>query len=156
MVQLTPMTQAEFEIFIEREIRQYADEQALAGYVSEAGAVAKSRNDHRALLPKGLKTRGHYFYTVRESAQGADVGVIWLGTSLDSSRPTGSVFALEIHEPFRRRGYGRQAMVQLEEIARGLGLKQLGLHLFVRNEAARTLCDSLGYVVSSVNMGKEL
>jgi ribosomal protein S18 acetylase RimI-like enzyme len=156
MVELTPMTQAEFELFLEHEIRQYADEQALAGYVSEAGAISKSRNDHRALLPKGLQTRGHYFYTVRESAQGADVGVIWLGTSLDSSRPTGSIFALEIHEPFRRQGYARQAMDQLEEIAQGMGLKQLGLHLFVRNEAGRALCDSLGYTVSGVNMGKEL
>jgi GNAT superfamily N-acetyltransferase len=62
------------------------------------------------------------------------VGVLWFKANLDSSRASGFIFDLEIHEPYRRKGYARQAMLELEKVARGMGLRQLALHVFAYND----------------------
>lgn len=156
MVQLVPMTPEEFEVFLERDIREYAQERVRAGFWSEAEALARSRKEHRALLPDGLKSRYHHLYSIQDSEGGEAVGVLWLKTDFDSSRASGFIFNLEIHEPFRRRGYGRQAMLELENLARSMGLRQLGLHVFAHNQGARALYDGLDYTIASINMLKDL
>jgi len=156
MVQLVPMTPEEFEVFLERDIREYAQERVRAGFWSEAEALARSRKEHRALLPDGLKSRYHHLYSIQDSEGGEAVGALWLKTDFDSSRASGFIFNLEIHEPFRRRGYGRQAMLELENLARSMGLRQLGLHVFAHNQGARALYDGLDYTIASINMLKDL
>jgi ribosomal protein S18 acetylase RimI-like enzyme len=155
MVQLVPMTMPEFAAFLERDIQEYAEEQVRAGYWSEPEALQRSRQEHTRLLPKGLRTRDHHFFTIQD-ATGQAMGMIWLNTRLVSSRTSGHIYALEVDEPFRRKGYARQAMRELETVARGMGLKQLSLHVFAHNEGARALYEGLGYKTSSLNMLKEL
>jgi len=156
MVQLVPMTPEEFEIFLERDIREYAQERVRAGFWSEAEALQRSRKEHRALLPDGLKSRYHHLYTIQETERGGAVGVLWLKTDLDSSKASGFIFDLEILEPFRHKGYGQQAMLELENLARSMGLRQLGLHVFAHNEGARAIYENLGYKVASLNLLKDL
>ena len=156
MIKLVPMTPQEFEEFLEHDIREYARERVRAGFWSETEALARSRKEHRALLPDGLKSRFHHIYTIQDADSGLAVGVLWFKTDLDSSRGSGFIFDLEIHEPFRRKGYARQAMLELENVARGMGLRQLGLHVFAYNESARLLYEGLNYRVASLNMLKDL
>lgn len=156
MIKLVPMTQKEFDDFLEHDIRTYAQERTQAGFWSEAEALTRSRKEHKALLPDGLRSRYHHLYTIRESEQDEAVGVLWLKTDFDTSRATGFIFDLEIHEPYRRRGFARQAMQELENVARGMGLRQLGLHVFAHNHGARTLYEELGYQIASLNMIKDL
>ena len=156
MVKLAPMTPKEFEVFLERDIPEYARERVRAGYWSETEALSRSRKEHRALLPDGLKSRYHHIYEIQDSESGDVVGVLWFKTDLDSSRGSGFIFDLEIHESFRHKGYARQAMLELENVARGMGLKQLALHVFAHNQAARTLYETLGYRVASLNLLKDL
>ena len=156
MVRLVPMTNDEFDIFLEHEIREYAVERTEAGYWTEAEALEESRKTHHTLLPDGLKTKDHCLYTIQEPERAETVGVIWMQVTLDSPRPSGFILDLEIVEPFRRKGYARQAMLQLEAVARGMGLQQLGLHVFAHNQGARALYESLGYTVASLNMLKPL
>jgi hypothetical protein len=47
-------------------------------------------------------------------------------------------------------------VLQLEAIAREMGLQQMGLHVFAHNPGASALYESLGYVVTSLNMLKPL
>ena len=94
MVQLAPMTMPEFAVFQERDIQEYADEHVLAGNWSEPEALQRSRQEHARLLPKGLRTRDHHFFTIQDAA-GQAVGVIWLQTRLVSSRPSGHIHALD-------------------------------------------------------------
>lgn len=156
MVRLVPMRQEEFASFVEHDIQEYAKEQVQAGYLLEAEAIEKSRKDHEALLPDGLATKDHHLYDIQDAETGQTVGFIWLRSTLDSPRPTGFIFDIEIHEAFRRKGYARQAMLALEDIARGMGIRRLGLHVFAYNDGARKLYESLGYRVSSLNMLKDL
>jgi len=61
-----------------------------------------------------------------------------------------------VEEMFRGRGYGRSIMLLLEEKAREMGLKSLGLHVFGSNQVARRLYEAVGYEVTNVNMKKTL
>ncbi len=154
MVRLVPMTDEEFRRFLEHDIREYARAQVLAGEWSQAESLSRSRREHRLLLKDGLKSKFHHLYTIRESDGDQAVGVLWFRANLESSKASGFIFDLEIDEPFRRKGYARQAMLELEKIARAMGLRQLALHVFAYNEEARALYESLGYTVSSLNLQK--
>ena len=96
MVRLVPMTQKEFEAFLEWDVRELAKERVRAGLWSEAESLPRSRKEQRALLPDGLKSRYHHFYTIQESDRGEAVGVLWFKANLDSSRASGFIFQLEI------------------------------------------------------------
>jgi ribosomal protein S18 acetylase RimI-like enzyme len=61
-----------------------------------------------------------------------------------------------VDEKYRGRGYGKQAMLLIEEKARELGLKSIGLHVFGVNQAARNLYEAVGYEITSLNMKKVL
>ena len=82
--------------------------------------------------------------------------MIWLRANVDRPIRSGFIFDIFIEEKFRGKGYGKQAMLLIEEKARELKLKSIGLHVFASNRAARNLYESLGYQVSSLNMTKEL
>jgi len=156
MINLVPMTAQEFDEFLERDIREYAQECVQAGFWTEVEALQRSRKEHRALLPDGLKTRYHHLYMIREPDRGETVGVLWLKTDLDSSKGSGFIYDLEIFEQCRRKGYARESMLELEKLARGMGVKQLGLNVFSHNEGARALYEGLSYKVASYIMLKDL
>ena len=84
------------------------------------------------------------------------MGLIWMRANID--RPTNDGFILELYveEKYRGKGYGKQAMQLIEEKARELGLKSIGLHVFGSNKIARNLYEAVGYEVTSVNMSKTL
>lgn len=148
------MTQSEYEAFLERVIPEYAEDNIKAGYWGEQEALEKSRKEFADLLPQGLQTENHHLYSLYDAD--TPVGVIWMRANLDRPLKNGFIFELWIDEKFRGRGYGREAMLQLEDIAREMGLKSLGLHVFSYNRTARALYEKLGYEVSSLNMQKKL
>jgi ribosomal protein S18 acetylase RimI-like enzyme len=154
MLKLIPMTQSEFDAFLERDIPAYAAENVRAGYWDESEAPEKSRKEHESLLPRGLRTKDHYLYTVHDEKQA--VGMIWLRAEMDRPKKSGFIFDLEIDEKFRGKGYGKQAMLLIEAKAHELGLRSIALHVFAYNDVARNLYESLGYEVSSLNMIKNL
>ena len=154
MPTLIPMTQPEYEAFVERVIPEYAADNVRAGYWSESEALEKSREATEKLLPNGLQTENHYLYTLYDGSDA--VGMIWIRADLESPIKNGFIFELYVDEKFRGKGYGKQAMLLIEEKARELGLKSLGLHVFAVNTVARKLYESVGYEVSSLNMTKKL
>lgn len=154
MTQLTPMTQSEYDVFLEQAVVEYAEDNIRAGYWDESEAIGKSRKEFERLLPKGLESENHFLYTVYDGE--TMVGLIWLRANKDRPVPSGFIFGLRIEEEFRGRGYGKQTMLLIEEKARELGLKSMGLHVFGVNTVARNLYESIGYEISSLNMQKQL
>ena len=155
-VRLAPLRQPEFEGYLERDIRLYAEENIRAGYWSEAEAAEKSRKAHERLLPQGLDTPNHHLFAIQEAATGITVGSLWLMADRETEHPTGFIFDLFVDEVYRRKGYARQAMLALEDKAREMGLTSLGLHVFAHNPTAFHLYQGLGYEVKSLNMEKLL
>ncbi len=156
MIRLSPLSETEFEEYIELDIPRYAEENVRAGYWHTEQALDKSRAEHKKLLPDGLKTKNHLFFRIEETTQGGWIGTIWLYTNFEAAEPTGFIYSIDIEEPFQHKGFGRQAMLALEDKARELGLRRLALHVFAHNHPARVLYEKLGYQDKSMNMSKEL
>ena len=154
MPKLLPMTQTEYDVFLERSIPDYAADKVRAGYWAEAEALERSRNEFLELLPQGVQTQNHYLYTLYDEEQA--VGLIWLRAYPDRPTKNGFIFELYVEENQRGKGYGKQAMLLIEEKARELGLKSIGLHVFGYNKVARNLYEAVGYETTSVNMSKAL
>lgn len=154
MSKLIPMTQPEYDSYIIRLIPEYAADNVRAGYWSEAEALEKARKQTESLLPQGLQTKDHYFYTLYDADQA--VGMIWLRVESDRPVKSGFIFDVQVEEKFRGQGYGRKIMLLIEENARELGVKKMGLHVFAYNNVAHNLYKSIGYEVSSLNMLKSL
>lgn len=148
------MTQPEFDAFLARSIPEYAADNVRAGYWAESEALERSRKEFERFLPQGLQSPDNYLFTVYDD--GTPVGVIWMKANLERPIKSGFIFELYIDESQRGKGYGKQAMLLIEEQARALGLESLGLHVFAVNDVARNLYERVGYEVTSLNMAKKL
>lgn len=154
MSTLIPMTQPEYEVYLKHLIPDYAADNVRAGYWDESEALEKSRKQVDSLLPQGLQTKDHYIYTLVDGGQA--VGMIWLRAHMDRAVKSGFIYDVIVDEKFRGKGYGRQLMTLVEEKARELDLKSIGLHVFAYNKVAKNLYESLGYELTSLNMIKKL
>ncbi|GGL19723.1 GNAT family N-acetyltransferase [Deinococcus radiotolerans] len=84
------------------------------------------------------------------------MGVLWYALQQRSGATTAFIYEIEIHEPYRRRGYATQAFTLLEIDAAARGATRIGLHVFGHNAPARALYEKLGYHTTNVIMRKEL
>jgi len=155
IIELVPMTSAEFDAWLPGTIAGYAAEHVRSGRWSGDEALVRSREEHERLLPQGLATPDHHLCNIVPAGGGQAVGMLWF-QAMQKPTPSAFVYNIEIYPEFRRRGYAEQAMLELEEEARRLGLTGIRLHVFGHNTAARPLYDKLGYVPTNINMLKEL
>ncbi|WP_437625461.1 N-acetyltransferase family protein [Sorangium sp. So ce1151] len=153
-ITLRPMEVSELESFIRLTIEGYADDRAVAVSARAEDARRNARAQVEALLPRGLATPDHQIYTVVEGD--AAVGHLWLAvTDVDGFRSV-VVYDIQLREEARGRGVGRRVMELAEEVASGLGARDLELHVFARNTRARRLYETLGYEITSLCMRKTL
>ena len=154
MVTLQPMSDNDFKDYIERLIPDYARDKVEAGNWSEEEALERSRTECEGLLPQGPGTPGNHLFNLTNDAN-QKIGVLWYAANKNTGHPA-FIYDFEIFEPFRRRGYARQALAQLDEDAKKRGFKKLELHVFGHNMAARELYKTSGFTESNVIMTKSL
>lgn len=154
MVRLVPMMVEEFEAYLDKAIPEYAEENIRAGYWAEGGAMERSRKIYLNFLPDGVKTENNYLFNIQVEESGEKIGVLWIKHEVP--RPHGFIFDIRLDEAHRGKGYGKEAMLALENVAKELGLKTIGLHVFAHNTVAMSLYKRLGYEISSQNMVKRL
>jgi ribosomal protein S18 acetylase RimI-like enzyme len=153
-VRLRPLRGDELPEFIEHGIEEYARDMAANAGLSPERARKKSEKDWANLLPNGRVPPGHHLFAV-EDERGERVGEVWFAERTnDFDATVAFVYSIEIAEPFRGRGYGRQAMLLLEDDVRSLGLSHVALNVFGGNEVARSLYRSLGYAETAIWMRK--
>jgi ribosomal protein S18 acetylase RimI-like enzyme len=156
MVQLVPMMESEYASYIEPAIEAYAQEKIRAGNYHPEGALQRARREFEALLPQELATPQQHFYTILDPDSGVKVGFVWLGIQGEGVKRFPTLFQLWISEDYRRRGYGTNALLALEERVAALGFDEIWLHVFGHNLAARALYEKLGYAATNVSMCKRL
>lgn len=150
-VRLEKMNAVEFQQYLRYATKNFAEEQVKSGNWSQNEAVRKAKEEHKKLLPEGEKTEDNYLFTIRDGNQ--KIGMIWLARK---TRETGFIYDINIWEGVQGKGYGKQAMKEVEVIAKEIGLKMIGLHVFGHNKVARHLYEKLGYVETNINMRKSL
>ena len=63
---------------------------------------------------------------------------------------------LLIDAPYRRQGYGTEALRAVEPAVRALGIERIALHVFGHNHPARALYEKVGYEETNIHMAKNL
>jgi ribosomal protein S18 acetylase RimI-like enzyme len=153
-VRLRPIRAEEFPAFWAASKAGYAQGIEVHGGQSHGAAQQKADADMAAVLPHGLETPGHTIFVVE--ADGESVGRLWLAERELGGRRAIFIYDISIDDEQQGRGYGRAAMLLAETEARARGIGRIELHVFGGNDVARGLYRSLGYVETSVQMGKDL
>ena len=155
-VRFVPFTDVDFRAWLVQAIPAFALANVEDGRWTLAESIEKSREAHAQLLPQGAHTPGQYFVRLQAADTGDDVGVLWWAESEPAGQREAWVYAFEIDESARRRGFGRAALLELERLARERGLHHLALHVFGHNHGARRLYDELGFEPTGITLRKIL
>ncbi|MEO8704816.1 MAG: GNAT family N-acetyltransferase [Kofleriaceae bacterium] len=149
-VTLRPLLPAEFAGYRASFIRDWAADLVRVEDLSPADAVREATRRTDASLPQGFTTLDHHLYAI---LSGTDrVGTLWFSVA------DGHAFLddITIDEAARGQGHGRRALVQLEALARALGLVRIDLHVYRDNPRAIALYEQLGYRTTGLKMRKSL
>ena len=155
-VHLRPMTQSEYERFLEQAVPDYAADKVQSGDWPADEAHRRSADAFAALLPAGLETPGHLLLVIEEGADGTDLGYLWLALPGGLGGRDAFLYEFLIREPYRRKGLGTRALEALDELARDRGIESIGLHVFAHNAPAIALYEKMGYGVTDLVMRKRL
>jgi ribosomal protein S18 acetylase RimI-like enzyme len=153
-VRLEPMTPEQYESWLPAAVEGYARQRSEAGLGSIDATRERAGKEFDALLPDGVATPGHHLLVAYDDSRA--VGTLWLHIHDGSGARRAFVYDVEVDESQRGRGHGRAIMTAGEEYAREQGASAIALNVFAQNEVARSLYDKLGYLVTNVNMQKEL
>ncbi|MDD4972858.1 MAG: GNAT family N-acetyltransferase [Bacteriovorax sp.] len=153
-MKLYPLSQAEYEFWKERSVREYKLENMRANGLTEKEADEKATADFNRYLPDGMKSIDQYIYTMKDSDE--LVGFLWFCERGSADNRKAYVLDIIIEEPKRGLGYGKKSMLLLEEKVKAMGLKHIGLHVFGHNQRAIGLYQSLNYQTTNLVMEKEL
>jgi len=157
MIRFEPMTDEVWRPLLDESIAGYAKMHVQAGRWTEQEALKKARDEYEKLLPDGVATEKHHVYAILEDASDRLAGHVWYMEREQAGSPSVFLCDILILEAFRRRGFARAALEDLEAMARGKhGATRLELHVFANNEGARELYRKAGFVETNVRMAKEL
>lgn len=153
---LGPLRDDEFDAWVEHGKAEYARDMIVNAGAPPDQAREKAESDWQTLLPQRVETFDQFIYAV-EDESGERVGSVWFARRETQFEGwVAFVYAIEIDEQSRGRGFGREAMLLLEDEARARALDRISLNVFGGNEVARNLYRSLGYAESAVWMAKQL
>jgi ribosomal protein S18 acetylase RimI-like enzyme len=155
-VRLDPITDEEFGAWLLPAVRDLAEQHVVSGQWAAEEALEFAKGQFVRLLPDGARSDQQHLYTIRDAADGAAVGTLWIGMRRKAGELEAYVYDVVVLEGRRGRGYGRAAMLAAADRARELGAHSLGLHVFGHNAVARALYESLGFVATNVSMSLPL
>ena len=155
LVKLVPMQPSDLESYLAVAVQEYARDKIHAGNYTASEGLEKARAEFDALLPKGIETpKQHLFSILNKEAE--KVGIIWLAEIQSGAQRFAFIYDIRIYEQYRRKGFGTQAMLAVEEQAKALGLDRIALHVFGHNKAAQELYEKIGYEITNINMSKKI
>jgi hypothetical protein len=121
VIALVPMTESEYEVYLEQSVEEYAREHVRAGRWSEEEASDEARRELQAVLPQGVRTPGQYLSLITDEQLQKRVGVLWFAVRTRAGRQEAFVCDIVIFEEFRRHGYARQVFARLGRASQATG-----------------------------------
>ena len=172
-VRLEPMTEEQYVEYRAAAEVDYSRNIAASGAMVEADARERAAEDFARLLPDGLRSEGHLFFSAYDVAAPPEhagdavaavaavaavdaVGMLWLHLEETSDGWHAFGYGFEVREDVRRQGYGRAVMEAAEQECRDRGVVAVRLNVFGFNRGAQALYEQMGFEVTSVVMTKRL
>jgi ribosomal protein S18 acetylase RimI-like enzyme len=146
------MQEEDFEPYLERDIKEYAEAHVRNGNWKKEEALRRSRKEHQQLLPDGLQSRDQYLFSIFEDTSGQKLGVLWVNITNNQA----FIYDFKIEEGERGKGYGKQALMALDEKLKSMNVESVGLHVFGDSTSAQELYKRMGYQITGIHMKKAL
>jgi ribosomal protein S18 acetylase RimI-like enzyme len=154
-MKITPMSEAEYDVWAPRSCAGYAADKMRASSLTKAEADKIAQADFERLLPDGLKSKDNFLFALKDEKQNL-AGFSWFVVRDPEENRRAFVCDIVVEEAYRGKGYGKQLMLFMENEAKKMGLKRIGLHVFGFNKTAIGLYQSLGYETTDLVMDKSL
>jgi len=147
MVHLEPMTETQFQSYLDTAVEDYAQAHLKSGDCAPEDALRLAQKDYHELLPNGLQSKNHFLFSIHDDAPGTNeiIGMVWFAVKAERVVRSAFIYDLSICENLRRKGYGRKVMERVENLVQEMGIDTVGLHVFGHNHAARTLYEKMCY-----------
>jgi GNAT superfamily N-acetyltransferase len=149
VVELRPMTPQEYGRWQGPAIIDYAQAWVDSGILTPDEAKKRSETQFAELLPAGLDTDHHCFFTAVDA--GEDVGMLWVFFD-DTAERRAFIYDIQVWEHLRRRGYGRAILTALIDEAGRRDALSIGLNVFGSKPGAKALYEQMGFEVTSTQM----
>jgi RimJ/RimL family protein N-acetyltransferase len=149
MITLEPLQQEDFERYLEHSIGDYAADHIRNGNWSEEEAVERSRQEFMSLLPEGVHSKNQYLWSILDGKN--KIGILWV----QIKNAKAFIYDFRIHEEFRGKGYGKQALAAMDDWLKSIGVDSVSLHVFGDNKTAQELYKKMGFVVTDMHMQKK-
>jgi len=151
MVKLETIQQEDFDRFLEHGIREYAEDHVRNGNWPAEGALERSRKEFENLLPDGIHSKNQFLYSIIDDGNNK-IGVLWVQVKDQRA----FIYDFVIDESFRGKGYGKQALIAMDEKLKAMSVESVGLHVFGDNITAQELYKKMGFQITGIHMKKEL
>ena len=152
MVKLVPMEQENFKIFLERGIREYAEDHVRNGNWSAEEALERSRKEFEQLLPDGVNSRDQFLYSIVDETDSIKIGLLWVQVKDQRA----FIYDFFIDEAFRVKGYGKLALIALDKELMSRNVESVALHVFGDNVTAQELYKKMVFQINGIQMKKVL
>ena len=118
-LRLRPLREDELDAYVTHGRANYARDVHENGGAPTEIAETKAKADWSRLLPDGLSSPSQFIFAVEEAETGERVGDLWFAErDTEFEGKVAFLYSIEIFEGFRGRGFGRQAMLLLEDEVR--------------------------------------
>jgi len=151
MVKLEPLQQEDFDRIIEGEIRDYAAEHVRNGNWPAEGALERSRKQFETLLPDGIHSKDQCLWSIVDE-QDNRIGMLWIQVKDQKA----FIYDFVIDENFRGKGFGKQALMTMDEKLKAMDVESVALHVFGDNIGAQELYKKMGFQITGIHMKKAL
>lgn len=155
MIKFVEMTEEEFQKFEASSKENYKKDKIKANDLTEQEAEKIANDDFARFLPHGYTSKDNFLFTVIDSRENP-VGYLWYVIRGAEDNRKAFIADILIYENYRGRGFGKKAMLLLEDHVKEQGLDSIGLHVFGFNERATSLYKSLDYQITDLVMVKKL
>jgi RimJ/RimL family protein N-acetyltransferase len=154
MVVLKKMSAEDYEHYLSYAIEDFANEKIKAGTWSQEEGLTLAKQAFDGYLPRGVDTPHEHLYCIVSNETNEKIGYFWFHYDEADQMKSAFVYDFLIFESFQGQGYGTQTMQSFETLAKEMGIKKLGLHVFAHNKRAWHLYEKMGFHATDVTMAK--
>jgi RimJ/RimL family protein N-acetyltransferase len=156
MIELVPMTEDDFAEFRAYTLTSFAHDKVQSGQWMPQEAQQNASIGFQKLLPEGMATANHFFYSLVDPELSQSVGYIWFQIRGEGTGRDAFIFDHVIHEKFRNRGYGSQTHQAIDAKLLAMKVERVSTHVAAHNTTPLRLLERVGYRVTGIDLSKRL